>query len=153
MFCFMRKSLLGLVSLFFIVPLAYSELGWTHYAVEGEDASSFTKYFYKSDGEFVVHVRSVWNGGAQNPPEVTDYILDGSNIKVRHSKGTRGVVEDLVAGRAVKLTVEKEYVIEGKDSESMLIPPAPDKHLTAAQRLDLSNLIYMLALERKAIGK
>ena len=101
----------------------------------------------------MVHVRSVWNGGAQNPPEVTDYILEGGNIVVRHSKGKRSAVEDLIAGREAKLELLKEYVIKSEHSEAMLLGTAPDKNLTASQRLDLSNLIRLLAMERKVIEK
>ena len=149
----MKFVLLASTIVLLISPLAFSEPGWTHRAQMGEDASSFTNYFYKSDGESIVHVRSVWNGGAQNPPEVTDYFIVGSDIRVRHSKGTREVVDDLLAGRETKLEVVKEYVIEGKHSEAMLIPPAPDKHLTADQRFDLADLISLLSLDRKVIKK
>ena len=149
----MKIAIWALALILSTVPNAFSEPGWTHSAWEGEDASSASYYFYKSDGEAIVYVRSVWNGGAQNPPEVTDYILEGGNIVVRHSKGKRSAVEDLITGREAKLELLKEYVIKSEHSEAMLLGPAPDKNLTASQLLDLSNLIRLLAMERKVIEK
>ncbi|MBK1835699.1 hypothetical protein [Roseibacillus ishigakijimensis] len=140
---------LALVLVFPFVVLA--DLGWTHRAEEGEDASSHHYYFYKSSGESVGHVRSVWNGGAQNQPIVVDYFIDGSDILIRESSGTRNEVSDLIAGREAKLTVVREYKITGRHAKAMLLAPDPDKPLSADQRRDLANLIYLLAKHRKPI--
>lgn len=122
---------------------------WRYQAEVGEDATSSHYYFYKSNGESISHVRSVWNGGAQNPPRVVDYFIDGSTIVIRHSTGTRSDVAELTSGREPDLTLVNEYKVRGEHAGAMLLPPDPDKLLTATQRLDLANLIYLLAMERK----
>ncbi len=131
--------------------VASADLGWTHRAEEGEDAASHHYYFYRSNGDSVSRVRSVWNGGAQNRPRVADYFIDGSSIRIRHSTGTRADVAGLTAGREAKLKLVKEYRIRGEHAGAMLLAPEPDKHLTADQRRDLANLIYLLAKHRKPI--
>ena len=125
------------------------DIRWTHRAEEGEDATSSFYYFYASDGESVVRIRSVWNGGAQNLPEVTDYILDGGDITFRHSTGQRTDLVALLNGKNVKLDVKKEYSIRSSDDAHMLVPPKPNETLTKEQRVDLANLISLLAKERK----
>ncbi len=141
-------ALLATISLF---ALASAELVWTHQSEEGEDATSHHYYFYKSNGESISHVRSVWNGGAQNPPLVTDYFIDGSTIQIRHSKGTREVVTELTKGQDAKLDLVNEYKIKGEHAGAMLLAPTPEKELNADQRRDLANLIYLLAKHRKPI--
>lgn len=70
----------------------------------------------------------VWNGGAQNPPLVGDYFIDGSRILIRHSTGTRADVARLISGRAAKLEVTNEYKIIGKHAGPLFLVPNPDKH-------------------------
>ncbi len=125
------------------------EVTWTHQAQEGEDATSTHYYFYRSDGEAGTRVRWIWNGGAQNEPEVTDYILDGSSITFKHSTGKREDLVELLQGKDVSLKLAKEYSINSSDDAHMLVPPSPDVTLTKAQRVDLANLISLLAKERK----
>lgn len=129
------------------------EIAWTHTAEEGEDASSTHCYFYLSSGESVERIRWVWNGGAQNAPTVTEYILGSGKITIRHLEGKRESVEALIAGKEAPLELKEEYSITTSDSSQMLVPPPPEKSLTAKQRMDLKNLIDLLAKERKPCAK
>ena len=93
-----------------------ADVAWTHQAEEGEDATSHSYCFYQSNGESVERVRSVWNGGAQNPPTVTEYIFESGGIRIRHLKGNRAQVDDLVKGRECKLEMERDYIIKNSSS-------------------------------------
>ncbi|OYV07015.1 MAG: hypothetical protein CFE26_03270 [Verrucomicrobiales bacterium VVV1] len=145
----MKPSLMILSSMMAFSVIAYADGEGAYQAEVGEDATSSHYYFYKSSGESISHVRSVWNGGAQNPPRVTDYFIDGSTILIRHSTGTRSDVAGLTAGREADLKIITEYKIRGEHAGAMLLPPEGDKQLTADQRRDLANLICLLAMERK----
>ena len=136
-----------------LLPSVRAEIAWTHRAEEGEDATSTFHYFYQSNGKSVNRVRSVWNGGAQNSPTLTEYIFESGGIHIRHLKGNRAQVEDLAKGRDCELELEREYFIKNANSSAILLPPAPEQHLSDSQRSDLSNLIYLLAMERKPIQK
>jgi hypothetical protein len=125
------------------------DIAWTHVAEEGEDATSTHYYF----GESVQRIRWVWNGGAQNAPTVTEYILDSGQITIRQLVGKRESAGALTAGKDADLELKEEYSITAKDSSQMLIPPPPDKSLTDKQRTDLKNLIDLLAKERKPCPK
>ena len=129
------------------------DIAWTHVAREGEDATSTHYYFYQSNGERVERIRWVWNGGAQNAPTVTEYILDSGKITIRKLVGKRDSVGALIAGKEASMELKEEYSITAKDSSQMLIPPPPDKSLTDKQRTDLMNLIDLLAKERKPCAK
>ena len=145
----MKIFLTSLTSLIVFAASAFARGDWTYQAKVGEDATSTHYYFYKSNGEWISHIRSVWNGGAQNPPSVVDYFIDGSTILIRHLTGTRSDVAGLTAGREADLKLLREYKIRGEHAGEMLLAPEPDKHLTTDQRLDVANLIYLLAMERK----
>ena len=145
----MKRFLIILTSLIAFAASAFAGDDWTYQAEVGEDATSTHYYFYRSNGESISHVRSVWNGGAQNPPSVVDYFIDGSTILIRHSTGTRSDVAGLTSGQEVDLKLVKEYKIRGEHAGAMLLAPEPDKSLTADQRLDVANLIYLLAMDRK----
>jgi hypothetical protein len=149
------KSLLALISVFAVgISIAHAEIEWTHKSEAGEDATSTFYHFYLSNGDSVTRVRSVWNGGAQNPPTVTEFIFVSGGIRIIHSVGTRAVVDDLVRGKDRDgLVVERDYVIRNFSSEVILLPPPPDTQLTDNQRRDLSHLIYLLAYDRKPIKK
>ena len=129
------------------------DIEWTHTAEAGEDATSTHYYFYQSNGDSVQRIRWVWNGGAQNAPTVTEYILDSGMITVRQLVGKRESVGILIAGKEAKLELKEEYSLAAKDSSQMLVPPPPDKTLTDKQRIDLKNLIDLLAKERKPRSK
>ena len=146
-----KLTIIALTICLSLVARVFADLAWTHRAEEGEDATSHHYYFYQSNGESISHVRSVWNGGAQNPPKVVDYFIDGSKIRIRHSTGVRAVVADLIAGREAKLELVSEYQIRGEHAGAMLLPPPPEENLTADQRRDIANLIYLLAKHRKPI--
>ena len=142
-----------LVALFCSFCIAYADPVWTHHAGEGEDATSAHFYFYQSNGDSIQRVRWVWNGGAQNAPTVTEYVLDAGKITVRHGQAKR---EDLVAitsGRDVAVEWTKEYSISTRAGDGMLLSVPPAKDLTDEQRTDIKNLIDLLAKERKPFGK
>lgn len=128
---------------------ALAGIEWTYQAEEGEDATSTHYYFYESNGESIQRVRWVWNGGAQNPPTVTDYILGSGQITVHHLVGKREDVSKLILGRDADLELKKEYLITAKTTADMLTPAPPAKSLSDHQRIDLKNLIDLLAKERK----
>ncbi|MDX1679820.1 MAG: hypothetical protein R3242_03720 [Akkermansiaceae bacterium] len=149
----MKIHLIALTSIFAFSNVVLAGFEWTHKGNEGEDASSHWYYFFKSNGDSIEHVRSVWNGGAQNPPDIIDYFIDGSQIKIRHSTGKRDDLEDLIAGRETKLDLVNEYKISSKHAEAMLLAPDPDKPLNSDQRRDLANLLFLLAKDRKPIDQ
>jgi hypothetical protein len=80
---------------------------------------------------------------------VTEYLLGSGKITVRHLVGKRDDVAALVAGRDAELTLKNEYSIAAKSSAEMLIPEHPAQSLSDVQRIDLKNLIDLLAKERK----
>lgn len=127
------------------------EVQWTHKAEQGEDASSATFYFFQSDGESIQRVRSLWNGGAQNAPEVIDYLFEGGKITIRTLAGKRSDLKALTAGKDASMTVKSEYSIAAGDTSKMLVQPN-GKALTAEQRIDLYNLISALAMERRPVA-
>jgi hypothetical protein len=129
------------------------DIAWTHTAEEGEDATSTHYYFYQSSGESVERIRWVWNGGAQNAPTITEYILGSGKITIRQLVGKRESVEALIVGKEAPLELKEEYSITAKDSSQMLVPAPPEKSLTDKQRIDLKNLIDLLAKERQPYVK
>lgn len=139
----------SLAALFVSALVAFADVEWSYSAEVGEDATSMHYYFYESDGESIQRVRWVWNGGAQNAPTVTEYLLGSGKITIRHLVGKRDDVAALVAGRDADLTLKNEYSISVKSSNEMPIPERPEKSLPDVQRVDLKNLIDLLAKERK----
>lgn len=122
---------------------------------EGEDATSTHYYFLYCAGDSVQRVRWVWNGGAQNDPTVTEYVIKGGTVRVSHLKGEREQLADLLAGKEPALKTVSSYVLgpeKGYDREDQILAPAgkADQALTAEQRVDLSNLLEILARERPA---
>lgn len=122
---------------------------------EGEDATSTHYYFLYCVGDMVQRVRWVWNGGAQNDPTVTEYVMKGGTVRVSHLKGVREQLPDLLAGKEPSLKTVSSYVLgpeKGYDKEDQILAPSgkADQALTAEQRVDLSNLLEILARERPA---
>ncbi|MES2995408.1 MAG: hypothetical protein V4733_01200 [Verrucomicrobiota bacterium] len=148
-----QKTRLSIVIGFLLLAFSCSagNVQWTYFVEEGEDATSSFYYFYQSNGESIQRVRMVWNGGAQNPPSIIDYLLDSGKIIIRHLVGTREMIPDLIAGKDVRLELQREYSISKGSSDDMLLPSPPDKALTKEQRHDLGNLIDLLAKDRKII--
>jgi len=132
-------------------PLAAAEQ--VFWAEEGEDATSAHYYFFFSDGDSIHRVRWVWNGGAQNAPTVTEYEIEAGGIRIKHMKGRRDEIKDLVKGREAKLDLVSQYLLTCKSDKETLIPPKPDTALTDAQRVDLHNLISLLAKNRRPLAK
>lgn len=148
-----RIALLAVACVGLTLTAEARDMGWTHRIEEGEDATSAHYYFFRSDGERVDLVRWVWNGGAQQAPTVTDYVLEPGKITVRKFTGKRGEVNALTSGREVKLTLVKEYTITSANSEVPLLSAAQDGRLTKEQRHDLNNLIELLARDRPPAKK
>ena len=65
--------------------------------------------------------------------------------------GNRQSVGILIAGKEAKLELKEEYSLTAMDSSQMLVPPPPGKSLTDKQRIDLKNIISLLARERKPV--
>ena len=133
----------------FAVP-AFAGHEWSYHAEEGEDATSTHYYFYESTGESIQRVRWVWNGGAQNPPTVTEYLLGSGKIVIRHLVGKRDDIATLVTGGEAELELKQEYSIAAESTAGMLVPAPPAQALSDSQRIDLKNLIDLLAKERKS---
>ena len=145
----MKTLITSIAALFFLSFAAFAGQHWSYYSEEGEDATSSHYYFYESNGESIQRVRWVWNGGAQNAPTVTEYLFGSGKITIRHLIGKRDDIAVLIVGGDAKLELKKEYSIAAKSSVEMLIPESPAKLLSDVQRVDLKNLIDLLAKERK----
>lgn len=126
-------------------------LNWTHLSMEGEDATSKHYYFYNSDIGSDYRVRWVWNGGAQNRPTVTDYILDSGKITIRHLVGDRDTISELILGGVAELELKEEYSIDSQYSveERRLIDSK--KPLTEKRKIDIENLADLLTRHREEI--
>src|SRR5687768_17869192 len=111
-----------LAAIFTASCCAAKDIEWTHTAEEGEDATSSHYYFYRSNGDSIECIRWVWNGGAQNAPSVTEYILGSGKITIRHLVGKRESIVALIAGKQVDLELKGEYSITAKDTSQMLVP-------------------------------
>lgn len=103
--------------------------------------------------ETIQRVWWVWNGGAQNQPTVTEYVLGPGRITIRRLAGKREDLVDLTHGRQVKLEVQSEYAFPATPATAMLVPDSSGKQLSEAQRVDLKNLLDLLANERKPYQK
>lgn len=146
------KSICLSVSIFMLALSVHAQdIKWTHWAEEGEDASSSNHYYYQSNGESVERVRWVWNGGAGNEPSITDFVIEGDKITIRTLAAKRAHLKALVAGKDVPMTVRKEYSIMAADTSKMLLQTS-GKSLAPEQRADLHNLITLLARERKPMS-
>ncbi len=147
----MKAALFLFTVLMFILAPKIALAQWTHYAEEGEDATSTHYYFFETNKGSVQRVRWVWNGGAQNLPTVTDYVLEKQKLTVRHSVGKRQDLKKLIAGRDAALDTKTEYSIMVKSSGRMLIPAPSNKPPTDAQRTDINNLNDLLTMERRPL--
>lgn len=134
-----------------VMSCGAEEVKWTHWAEEGEDATSSHHYYFQSNGEGIERVRWVWNGGAQNEPSITEYVIDGGKITVRTLTAKRSHLKALVAGKDAPMSTKTEYAITTADTSKMLLQTS-GKALTPGQRTDLYNLISLLARERKPMS-
>lgn len=137
--------------LLFFPLLSAADIPWTYSVEEGEDATSSHYYFYQLRGESIERIRWVWNGGAQNAPTVTEYILGSGRITVRHLVGKREFIPEMTSGKEVELALKEEYSISSVDPSGMLVLPAPGKEPSYSQRMDIVNLINLLATNRKPV--
>ncbi|MFK7911122.1 MAG: hypothetical protein AB8F34_11070 [Akkermansiaceae bacterium] len=114
----------------------------------GEDATS-THYEFVYTGELAVsRVRMLWNGGAQNKPTVTEYILNGNTVRITKMTGDRKLIKELIEGKEPKMDILSSYSLVTGRSPGMLMPVKGKKTLTEGQRVDLANLIWVLAKDR-----
>jgi hypothetical protein len=135
-----------------VVTLGRADTKWTHYLEGGEDATStFYHFFNGGPNGPITKIRWVWNGGAQKLPTITDYHIGAGAIRIKKMTAARSALPELIAGRDAKFEITLDYTLSCKDSKHMLVPPGPDKHLTDHQRIDLYNLISLLAMEKRPI--
>lgn len=133
------------------MSLRAEDVKWTHWAEEGEDASSSNHYYFQSNGDSVERIRWVWNGGAGNEPSITEFLIESDKITIRTLTAKRVHLKALVAGKDAPMSVQKEYSVTAADTSKMLLQPS-GKALTAEQRADLYNLITLLARERRPMS-
>ncbi len=147
----MNTTALIFSALLFSPLLSAADIPWTYSVEEGEDATSSHYYFYQLRDESIERIRWVWNGGAQNAPTVTEYILGSGKITVRHLVGKRESIPELTSGKEAELALKEEYSISSAGPSGMLVLPAPGKEPSSSQRVDLVNLINLLATNRKPV--
>jgi hypothetical protein len=141
----MKSILSSLLIGFSALTCLAENIKWTHQQIDHEDATSTHYYLFKSNGHSIDRVRVIWNGGAQNPPSVTDYLLEDGDIKTRRYVGKREALAAIFAGKDESLEIKNGYVLIGH----LLRPSRPSTTLTDEQRTDLSNLIDLLAREKE----
>ena len=146
----MRKTLITLLAGMTLLTSAALATPWTHRFEMGEDASSTIYHFYqvKQNGQ-TTRIRAVWNGGAQNKPTVTDYLLEDGKITIRHSTGERKDIAKLTTGQDAPLKLDEEYTVDDKSTNA----PTAKPNINSSQLVDLQNLIYLLSQEREPIKK
>jgi hypothetical protein len=109
----------------------------------GDATGSFYYFFYTpANGDRIRKVRILWNGGAQNPPTVTDYYLEGDSVTVIERSAARKDLPVLLRGEDSGLTTKKEMKFK---SESAKIT------LTSEQSIALGNLIDAMSMARSAV--
>lgn len=95
-------------------------------------------------------VRWVWNGGAQNDPTVTDFLITADRVTIREWVGTRSSLPKLLAGGDEGLVLKEEFHVEtGGESLSDLLKD--DSGLPEERRIDLENLASILDLGREPV--
>lgn len=120
---------------------------WTHQTSEGEDASSVHHYLYSEEQGEVKRVRWIWNGGAQNDPTVTEFVIGADQITVREFTGSRKNTDELIAGKDSSLKLDQEFAIPTSGRTVSALLEAGSK-LTEDQRIALENLESILEMER-----
>ncbi len=112
-------------------------------AMTGEDATSAFYYFFytPANGERIGKVRILWNGGAANPPAITDYYLDGNKVTIVERSATRADLPVLLRGEDSGLTTKKEMKIKSESAKTTL---------TGEQSVALGNLIDAMSMAGKA---
>lgn len=123
---------------------------WTHQSSEGEDATSVHYYFYSESGGKIDRVRWVWNGGAQNDPTVTDFLIGPDQITIREYTGKRNALPELLRGGNESLVLVEENLVPtgGKSLGDLLKAPVS---LPEDRKVDLENLEGILDQEREPI--
>ena len=86
-------------------------------------------------------MRILWNGGATNPPAITDYYLDGNKVTIVERSATRADLPVLLRGEDSGLTTKKEMKIKSESAKTTL---------TGEQSVALGNLIDAMSMAGKA---
>ena len=143
-------SLSAFLFLVFFSVASAGPVVWTHQTSEGEDASSVHHYLYAEEQGEVKRVRWIWNGGAQNDPTVTEFVIGADQITVKEFTGARKNTDEIIAGKDTSLKLDKETAIPtGGKSVTVLLETTPK--LTEDQRAALENLESILEMERERV--
>ena len=99
-------------------------------------------------------IRWVWNGGAQNPPEVTDYLLSEGRLQVSSYTGKREHLGQLIQGQSTDLKLVEARAWFRKKDGSLKPAMEPKVAAIAAEdaKMDAANLETFLSTERKPIS-
>ena len=117
---------------------------WTHSWSAGEDATSTFYYFIQTSAR----VRILWNGGANSHPTIKDYFLNGRDIRIVDRTADRKDIVALAQGKDTPWKNDSDYTLDCPDSSRILVPAKGDPNLSAKQRVDLYNLLIVLAEPR-----
>ena len=126
------------------------------FAVEGEDATSASYYFYYNlPGDEVAKVRMLWDGGATNKPTMTDYYITATFILIVERTAERADLPLLRKGKDAAFQTTKERLIKTvpKEVEANYTFPqvAEVARGSETEREDLTTLVSLLAKTRKPI--
>ena len=143
---------------FFILLIGFcwsAETNWTHRAEEGEDASSTHYCFFQIENDEIKRIRWVWNGGAQNPPEIIDYLLSKNSVQVITYTGKRESIPQLIQGLDADLKMNEARPWTRNEDGSLQPAAITNKsHLILTKeeaKTDAANLESLLSMKRKPI--
>lgn len=143
-------SLFAFLLLTCVTAVSAGPVVWTHQTTEGEDATSVHHYLYAEEKGEVTRVRWIWNGGAQNDPTVTEFVIGADQITVREFTGMRKHTDEIIDGKDTSLKLDKETAIPtGGKPVTALLETTPK--LTEDHRTALENLESILSMEREPV--
>lgn len=156
-----NEEMRALLTLLAVLTLpALGEANWSHKVAEGEDGGMNANYFlYETfkpdygDGTLmsVQRVRAIYAHEREGEGEilVVDYFLE-AGIRIVEMRAARESLEDLIAGKDVKLKRTGEFSVEAETSVGYL-KPKNLKALTGEQQERIFNLVYILSMQRSPI--